>query len=61
LVQHTRDYYRRLNELRHSNPHLSRGEIELFLLDPPSFDAPAKPEPPKEHTDVAHRLWPYLK
>jgi hypothetical protein len=61
LARHTRDYYRRFNELTHSHPHLSRGEIELFLLNRPAVDAPAKPTPAEPPKDVAHRLWPHLK
>jgi hypothetical protein len=51
-----------LNELRASHPHLSVHELQHFLNHPPSFDAPAKPEPkePTERTQ-AQKIWPYLK
>jgi hypothetical protein len=62
IMQHTRDYWERLRELRSSHPHIPVHELQHFLNHPPSFDAPAKPtpEPPKERTQ-AQRLWPYLE
>jgi hypothetical protein len=62
VLQHTRDWHLRLNELRHSHPHLPLHELVHFLNHPPSLDeAPAKPTPaePKERTQ-AQKIWPHL-
>ena len=60
ILRHSRDFYRRLNELRSSHPHIPVRELELFLINPPrDTNEPVKPEPPKEQT-MAERIWPHL-
>jgi hypothetical protein len=60
-LRHTRDFYRRLNELTHSHPHIPVHELVHFLNHPPS-EAPAKPtaDPPKPRS-AAQILWPYME
>jgi hypothetical protein len=58
--RHSRDYYARLDELRYSHPHLSEGELKLFLNNPPPVvEAPASSVAPKPLTK-AQRIWPHL-
>jgi hypothetical protein len=59
--RHSRDYYARLDELRYTHPHLSEGELKLFLNNPPPVEVPAKPAPAeRKPLTKAQRIWPHL-
>jgi hypothetical protein len=60
ILRHSRDFYKRLNELRLSHPHIPVRELEYFLINPPPVaNEPAKPAPSKE-VSMAARIWPHL-
>jgi hypothetical protein len=64
LAKHTRDYYERLSHLLIRHPHMSRGEIELFMNKPVANEAPAAPSKPAPSSNtmasMASKIWPHL-
>jgi hypothetical protein len=60
IHRHTDEYFARLSDLQTRYPHIPTYELERFMSNPPSLEAPPKPAPPKPPRTKAQILWPYL-